>query len=101
MPLLATFSMQAQMSKGEVESMLKGVNMQEIQNIYLIRSRVNTDAPGWFEKSEAFDPKTCKWEFAEKTLRAEGSSYAVLIPYDKIKLIFLKKATYLTIELAD
>lgn len=99
--LMATFSIKAQMSKAEVETMIKGVNFSEIKDIYLIRTRARDGAQGWSEKSEEFDPKTCKWEFADKSLKAEGASYAVLIPYDKIKVIFYKKAAYLTIELID
>ena len=97
----STFSVKAQMSKGEVETMIKSVNFSEIKDIYLIRTRAKNGAEGWSEKSEEFDPKTVKWEFGERSMKAEGASYAVLIPYDKIKVIFLKKATYLTIELLD
>src|ERR1700757_5200811 len=89
--LMATFSIKAQMSKTEVETMIKGVNFQEIKDVYLIRTRASNGAEGWSEKSEEFDPKTCKWEFNEKSLKVEGGSYSVLIPYDKIKIIFLKK----------
>jgi len=95
------FSSKAQMTKAEVESMIKGVNVAELKDIYLIRSRARDGAAGWSEKSEEFDPKTCKWEFGERSVKAEGASYAVLIPYDKIKVIFLKKGSYLTIELID
>jgi hypothetical protein len=97
----ATFNIKAQMSKAEVEGMIKGINFAEIKDIYLIRTRAKNGAEGWSEKSEEFDPKTVKWEFYERSFRAEGASYAVLIPYDKIKIIFLKKASYLTIELLD
>jgi hypothetical protein len=99
--LMATFTIKAQISKSEVETMIKGVNFQEIKDVYLIRTRASNGAEGWSEKSEVFDPKTCKWEFGEKSLKIEGASYAALIPYDKIKIIFYKKATYLTIELLD
>ena len=99
--LMATFSIKAHMSKAEVETMIKGVNFTELKDIYLIRTRASNGAVGWSEKSEEFDPKTCKWEFGEKSMKVEGASYAALIPYDKIKVIFLKKAAYLTIELMD
>ncbi len=97
----ATFSIKAQLSKAEVETMIKGINFTEIKDIYLIRSREKNGAEGWSEKSEEFDPKTCKWEFGEKSLKLDGATYSVLIPYDKIKVIFLKKTAYLTIELVD
>lgn len=99
--LTAGFNVKAQMAKSDVEGMIKGINVAELKDIYLIRTRVKNGAEGWSENSEEFDPKTIKWEFGEKALRAEGGSYAVLIPYDKIKVIFLKKGNYLTIELAD
>jgi len=99
--LSAAFSSKAQMTKSEAESMIKGVNLAEIKDIYLIRTRARDGAQGWSEKSEQFDPKTCKWEFGERSVKVEGTSYAVLIPYDKIKVIFLKKGSYLTIELID
>ena len=98
---MSAFSIKAQMGKAEVETLIKGINFQEVKDIYLIRSRAGAGVPGWFEKFEEFDPKTVKWDFNEKSLKAEGAGYTVLIPYDKIKLIFLKKATYLTIELVD
>jgi len=99
---LTTFSVKAQMTKAEVETMIKSVNFQEIKDVYLIRTRAkNAGTEGWSEKSEEFDPKTIKWEFGEKSVKAEGASYTVLIPYDKIKIIFLKKGMYLTIELVD
>ncbi|MGZ3862692.1 MAG: hypothetical protein ACXVPN_15040 [Bacteroidia bacterium] len=99
--LTAGFNSKAQMSKAEVEGMIKGINLAELKDIYLIRTRAKNGADGWSEKSEEFDPKTIKWEFGEKSVKAEGSSYMVLIPYDKIKVIFLKKTSYLTIELVD
>lgn len=99
--LTASFNIKAQMAKSEVEGMIKGINFAEIKDIYLIRTRAKNGADGWSEKSEEFDPKTIKWEFGERSMKAEGASYAVLIPYDKIKVIFLKKASYLTIELLD
>lgn len=99
--LSTTFATQAQMTKAEVETMIKGVNVSELKDIYLIRSRARDGAEGWSEKSEDLDPKTIKWEFGERSLKAEGGSYSVLIPYDKIKVIFLKKGSYLTIELVD
>ena len=99
--LFIAFCAQAQMSKSEAETFIKGINFAEIKNIYLIRTREHNGTAGWSEKSEDFDPKTCKWEFGENCLKAEGGSYTVLIPYNKIKVIFLKKASYLTIELVD
>lgn len=99
--LTAGLNVKAQMAKTEVEGMIKGINFAEIKDIYLIRTRAKNGVDGWSEKSEEFDPKTIKWEFGEKSVKAEGGSYAVLIPYDKIKVIFLKKASYLTIELVD
>ena len=92
--LIASFNSEAQMSKPEVEGMIKGINMTELKDIYLIRTRAKNGADGWSEKSEEFDPKTIKWEFGERSVRAEGTSYAVLIPYDKIKVIFLKNSNY-------
>lgn len=97
----ASFSVKAQMTKVEVETMVKGINLQEIKDIYLIRTRAKNGAEGWSENSEVFDSKSCKWEFGERSFKLDGAMYSVLIPYDKIKLIFLKKTTYLTIELVD
>jgi hypothetical protein len=99
--MMASLLAEAQLAKAEVESLIKGINLAEIKDIYLIRTRARDGEQGWSEKSEDLDPKTVKWEFGERSLKAEGSSYLVLIPYDKIKLIFLKKGSYLTIELID
>ena len=99
--LTAAVSLNAQMTKAEVEAMMKTVNFQEIKDVYLIRTREHDGAQGWYEKFEEFDPKTVKWTYNEKSFLIEGTSYTVLIPYDKLKLIFYKKANYLTIELID
>lgn len=99
---LFTLAMDAQMAKTEVETMLKSVNMQELKDVFLIRTREHDGASkGWFEKYEKLDPKTLKITYNEKSMFIEGSSYSAFIPYDKIKLIFQKKLEYLSIELID
>jgi hypothetical protein len=97
----SSITLDAQLSKAEVEAMMKTVNFQDIKDVYLIRTRERDGAQGWFEKFEEFDPKTCKITYNEKSMIMEGSSYEVMVPYDKIKIIFYKKANYLTIEMID
>lgn len=100
--LMACVTMNAQLSKSEVEGLIKGVNFQEIKDVFLIRTREHDGTKeGWLEKAEKLDPKTCKITYNEKSLLIEGSVYTTLVPYDKIKVIFYKKANYLTIELID
>lgn len=102
--ILSLFSliMDAQMSKTEVETMMKSADMNTLPDVFLIRTREHDGASqGWFEKFEKLDPKTMKITYSEKSMLIEGNSYASLIPYDKIKLIFYKKANYLSIELID
>ena len=99
---LFSLAMNAQLSKSEVETTVKSINFQEIQDIFLIRTREHDGtSQGWFEKYEKLDPKSMKITYNEHSLLLEGNSYTALIPYDKIKLIFVKKATYLSIELID
>ncbi|HEY1038552.1 MAG TPA: hypothetical protein VGF30_04060 [Bacteroidia bacterium] len=100
--VLVSFITNAQMSKPEVESMMKGINMQETPDIFLIRTRQHDGtSQGWFEKYEKLDTKTTKITYNDKSMLLEGTSYTALIPYDKIKLIFVKKASFLSIELID
>lgn len=99
---LFSFVMEAQMSKLEVETAIKSVNFQDIKDIFLIRTREHDGASqGWFEKFEKLDPKTIKISYSDNSMLLDGNSYTALIPYDKIKLIFVKKANYLSIELID
>ncbi len=101
----ASFSslmMNAQMTKSEVETTMKGVNLQETPDIFLIRTREHDgSSQGWFEKFEKLDAKTAKITYNEHSMLLEGNSYTAFIPYDKIKLIFVKKANYLSIEMTD
>lgn len=102
--ILSLFSLflNAQISKTEVETMIKSADMSSLPDVFLIRTREHDGASqGWFEKFEKLDPKTMKIFYGEKSLILEGNSYSALIPYDKIKLIFYKKGTYLSIELID
>ncbi len=99
--LLNTFFLSAQLGKTEVENMIKNVNMNEIKEIYLIRTRQHDGSQGWYEKFEKLDPKKCKITYNEKSMMLDGDSYSILIPYDKIKVIFTRKAEYFTIELLD
>jgi hypothetical protein len=100
--IMAAISMQAQLSKSEVETIIKTVNFQEIKDVYLIRTRQHDGTTqGWFERFEEFDPKTIKISYNENSLLLEGSAYTVLIPYDKIKVIFYKKQNYLTFEMLN
>lgn len=101
---LSLFSMaaSAQMSKAEVESMLSGINMQEVKDVFLIRTREHDGATqGWFEKYEKLDPKSFKITYNDHSLVIMGGTYTTLIPYDKIKVIFVKKTEYVSIELID
>ncbi|MFN5460895.1 MAG: hypothetical protein ACK5AY_13370 [Bacteroidota bacterium] len=92
----------AQVSKSEVESIVKSVNLQELKDIYLIRTRQHDGAvEGWFERFEKLDPKTAKISINDHSLLIEGSSYAAFLPFDKIKLIFHKKQSHLIFELQD
>ncbi|MDP2388389.1 MAG: hypothetical protein Q8M29_18595 [Bacteroidota bacterium] len=92
----------AQMSKSEVETMMNGVNLKETPDIFLIRTRQHDGtSQGWFEKYEKLDTKTTKITYNERSLLLEGTSYTALIPYDKIKLIFVKKSSFLSIEMMD
>lgn len=99
--IIAALSMDAQLDKKEVESMLTSVNFQEIKDVYLIRTREHDGAQGWYEKFEQFDPKTIKFTYSDKSVKLEGTTYAIMLPYDKIKLIFYKKGSYLTFEMID
>ena len=99
---LISFFAEAQLSKSEVEGMLKNVNFNEIKDIFLIRTREHDGSKqGWFEKFEKLDPKTVKVVYNEKSMEMDGKSYLAFIPYDKIKLIFVKRGEHLTIELID
>ncbi|MCD6067088.1 MAG: hypothetical protein K0S33_1914 [Bacteroidetes bacterium] len=99
---LFTLVMEAQTSKLEVQTMLTGLSMKDMQDIFLIRTRKHDGATqGWFEKYEKLDPKTCKITYNDNSMFMEGTSYSTLIPYDKIKLIFVKKNEYISIELID
>ena len=101
--VLVSLLANAQMTKSEVETMMKGINMQETPDIFLIRTRQHdgSSQQGWFEKYEKLDSKTTKITYNDNSIYLEGSSYTALIPYDKIKIIFAKKASYLSIELID
>jgi hypothetical protein len=99
--LIAALSLSAQVNKTEVEAIIKTVNFQEIKDVYLIRTREHDGAQGWYEKFEEFDPKTIKITYGDKSMMLEGTSYAIMLPYDKIKLIFYKKGSYLTFEMID
>jgi hypothetical protein len=99
--LISMISANAQMSKSDVEGLMKSIKFEEIKDVYLIRSRQQVSTEGWYEKCEEFNPKTCIFSFSEKSLKIEGGTYTVLTPYDKIKIIFYKKNSYLTIELVD
>jgi len=102
--LVSLFSMyaQAQLSKSEVEKTINSVNFQELKDVFLIRTREHDGSKqGWFEKFEKLDPKTVKIIFNENSMEMDGKSYVAFIPYDKIKLIFMKRGEHLTIELID
>lgn len=100
--ILGSFSLSAQVSKSEVEGILKSVNLQEIKDIYLIRTRQHDGAnEGWFERFEKLDPKSAKITLNDHSVFIEGSSYSAFLPFDKIKLIFHKKNNYLIFELQD
>jgi hypothetical protein len=99
---IVSFFAQAQLSKSEVEKMLTSVNFQEIKDIFLIRTREHDGSKqGWFEKFEKLDPKSVKIVYGENSMEMDGKSYVAFIPYDKIKLIFMKRSEHLTIELID
>jgi len=102
--LVSLFSMyaQAQLSKSEVEKTINSVNFQELKDVFLIRTREHDGSKqGWFEKFEKLDPKSVKIIFNENSMEMDGKSYVAFIPYDKIKLIFMKRGEHLTIELID
>lgn len=102
--LVSLFSMyaQAQLSKPEVEKTINSVNFQELKDVFLIRTREHDGSKqGWFEKFEKLDPKSVKIIFNENSMEMDGKSYVAFIPYDKIKLIFMKRGEHLTIELID
>lgn len=97
---LFSITMNAQLSKAEVESYMSGVNLSEMTDVFLIRTRMHDGASkGWFEKFEKLDAKTCKITLGANSLFIEGASYSTLLPYDKIKIIFAKKKEFLSIEL--
>lgn len=98
--LTASFSF-AQLKKAEVEKMINGINLADVAEIYLIRTRHPDGTQGWFEKFEKLDAKSCKVTFNEGSMTLEGNAYMVLLPYEKIKLIFFNKHNYLTIEMTD
>ena len=95
-------TIKAQVSKSEVENVIKSVNLTEIKDIYLIRTRQHDGAnEGWFERFEKLDPKTAKITINDHSVLLEGSSYSAFLPFDKIKLIFHKKSSHLIFELQD
>ena len=99
---LFSFYAQAQLTKTEVEKTINSVNFQELKDVFLIRTREHDGSKqGWFEKFEKLDPKSIKIVFNENSLEMDGKSYVAFIPYDKIKLIFMKRSEHLTIELID
>lgn len=99
---LISFFAEAQMSKSEVEGVLRSDILNEVKDIFLIRTREHDGSKkGWFEKFERLDPKTVKIVYNEKSMEMDGKSYVAFIPYDKIKLIFVKRGEHLTIELID
>jgi hypothetical protein len=99
---LFSFYAQAQLSKAEVEKTINSVNFQELKDVFLIRTREHDGSKqGWFEKFEKLDPKSVKIVFNEHSMELDGKSYIAFIPYDKIKLIFMKRSEHLTIELID
>jgi hypothetical protein len=99
---LFSFYAQAQLSKAEVEKTINSVNFQELKDVFLIRTREHDGSKqGWFEKFEKLDPKSVKIVFNENSMELDGKSYIAFIPYDKIKLIFMKRSEHLTIELID
>jgi hypothetical protein len=99
--LFSTFT-HAQLSKSEAEGMLKSDIINDVKDIFLIRTREHDGTKkGWFEKFERLDPKSIKIIFNEKSMEMDGKSYIAFIPYDKIKLIFVKRNEHLTIELID
>jgi hypothetical protein len=99
---LLSFYAQAQLSKAEVEKTINSVNFQELKDVFLIRTREHDGSKqGWFEKFEKLDPKSVKIVFNENSMELDGKSYIAFIPYDKIKLIFMKRSEHLTIELID
>ena len=92
----------AQVSKSEVQTVTKAVNLQDIKDIYLIRTRQHDGAvEGWFERFEKLDPKTAKITLNDHSVIIDGSSYTAFMPYDKIKFIFHKKGSHLIFELQD
>jgi hypothetical protein len=99
--LLSTLFSFAQLKKAEAEKMINSINMSDVAEIYLIRTRHPDGTQGWFEKFEKLDSKSCKVTFNEGSMLLEGNAYQVLLPYDKIKLIFFNKHNYLTIEMTD
>jgi hypothetical protein len=100
--ILVSFFAEAQMSKTEVEGILRSDILNDVKDIFLIRTREHDGSKkGWFEKFERLDPKTVKIVYNEKSMEMDGKSYVAFIPYDKIKLIFVKRGEHLTIELID
>ena len=92
----------AQVSKSEVENAIKSVNMTELKDIYLIRTRQHDGSnEGWFERFEKLDPKTAKITINDHSVLLEGTSYTAFLPFDKIKLIFHKKSSHLIFEMQD
>ncbi len=98
---LSFFSMKAQLSKAEVEDAIKSVNLKELKDVYVVRTRQHDGSAGWFERFEKLDVKTLDIVFNEHSMTLKGSTYLALLPYEKIKIIFIKNGLHLTIEMQD
>ena len=98
----ASLFVDAQVSKSEVESIMKSVNFQDIKDVFLIRTRQHDGAnEGWYERFEKLDAKTAKIAINDHSIFLEGASYTAFLPFDKIKLIFHKKGSHLIFEMQD
>jgi hypothetical protein len=98
---LSFFSVKAQLSKAEVEEAIKSVNFQELKDVYVVRTRQHDGSAGWFERFEKLDVKTLQIIYNEHSMVIKGSTYMALMPYEKIKIIFVKNGAHLTIEMQD
>lgn len=98
---LSAFSANAQLSKAEVEDAIKSVNFQELKDVYIVRTRQHDGTAGWFERFEKLEVKTLQIIYSEHSMTIKGSTYLALLPYEKIKIIFVKNGMHLTIEMQD
>ena len=86
----------SQITKAIMEATVEKADVKNLSENIRVRYTSNSEF-----SLETCSAATVEFTFDETSFTMEGNSYYTVIPYDKIKRIYLRKGEYLYIELID